>query len=327
MYIISSLASTTDGTATLSGGDSIATKRYIFKVYRMHETELESDKSDKGIYEEQDDDGVTYYYRGNVTNNYVKFAGYYWRVIRINGDGSVRLLYAGTTSTSEGSALSIGVSQFNSDITNPTYVGYMYSNTLDTSYEDTISNDNDSMIKTKLDSWYKTNIVDTGYSTYIADSGFCNDRSISPTSSGTGATALELTYYAPYYRMVNHVPTFSCPNASNDLFTLSGNNKGNGILTYPVGLITIDELAFAGASYGELNKMSYTYSSQTYWSLSPRYFYAPDTASHIWRAYADGSIGNDYVTNTYGVRPVINLKLDTEISGGIGTANDPFVVK
>ena len=327
IYKISSLSSTTDSTTTLSGGDNIATKKYTFKVYKMYETELESDKSDKGIYQGTDDDGTTYFYRGNVTNNYVKFANLYWRIIRINGDGSVRLLYAGTTSTAEDSALGIGTSQFNSVRTNPTYVGYMYSNTLNTSYVDTITNDNNSTIKTKLDTWYKTNIVDTGYSGYVADSGFCNDRSIASDSPGTGATASETTYYSPRYRIINHVPTFSCTNTSNDLFTITGNTKGNGELTYPVGLITIDELAFAGASYGYLNKMSYTYSSQTYWSLSPSTFYATYTSSFAWYASAAGSLGDYYVTSTIGVRPVINLSSETLISGGIGTANDPFIVK
>ena len=145
---------------------------------------------------------------------------------------------------------------FNVNKNDPTYVGYMYSNTLNTSYEDTITNDNDSTIKTKLDTWYKSNIVDAGYSTYVADSGFCNDRSIASDSPSDGATASEAVYYSSRYRIMNHVPTFNCPNASNDLFTLNRNTKGNGALTYPIGLITIDELAFAGASHGYLNKMN-----------------------------------------------------------------------
>ena len=327
MYKIKNLETITDSEVTLSGGDNVAIKIYTFKVYKMSETELESDKSDKGLYQGTDDDGVTYFYRGNISNNYVKFAENYWRVIRINGDGNIRLLYAGKTPNAEGSDLSIGSSKYNVERSNPTYLGYMFSNTLNTSYEDTIKNDNDSTIKTAIDEWYKTNIVDNGYSSYIADSGFCNDRSIASDSPGTGATSTERTYYAPRYRVMNHVPSFSCPNATNDLFTLSSNTKGNGKLIYPIGLVTIDELAFAGISYGYLNKMSYTYSSQDYWTISPNYFNTASTSSHGWRAIADGSVNYFNVVGSFGVRPVINLKADTEITGGIGTKNDPFIIK
>ena len=293
----------------------------------MYEQELESDKSDKGLYEAEDDYGTTYYYRGNVTNNYIKFGGFYWRVVRINGDGSTRLLYAGTVADAKGSLLGIGNVKFNETKNNPTYVGYMYSNTLNTSYLDTIKNDNNSTIKTSLDEWYKTNIEDKGYSKYLADSGFCNDRSLSLSSIGTGATASETSSYASSYRYANNQPAFTCSNISNDLFTLNANAVGNNKLTYPIGLITLDELIYAGLSKGLLNKMNYTYSSQTYWTMSPANYIKDYTTSHEWAAHVDGSVGSYDVSYALGVRPVINLKADTEITGGIGTKNDPFIVK
>ena len=83
----------------------------------------------------EDHDGKSYYYRGSVSNNYVQFAGYYWRIIRQNGDSSVRLLYAGTNSNATGDNLQIGTSAFNNQRNNPAYVGYMYGSTLNTSYE------------------------------------------------------------------------------------------------------------------------------------------------------------------------------------------------
>ena len=171
-----------------------------------------------------------------MSNNYVYFANAYWRIIRLNGDGSVRLLYAGTTPNATGSGLSIGISSFNSTRNSPAYVGFMYGNTINQSYELNIKNEKDSTIKTKLDSWYKTNIVDKGLSSYIADSGFCNDRSI---TSGDGVSLTSITYYGPYQRYTNHTPNLHCPN-QNDLFTVS-NTKGNQALTYPIGLITSDE--------------------------------------------------------------------------------------
>ena len=210
--------------------------RWRITAYAYTQSERESDKSDRGLYVGTDDYGETYYYRGSVSNNYVYFANAYWRIIRLNGDGSVRLLYAGTTPNETGSGLSIGTSSFNSTRNSPAYVGFMYGNTINQSYELNIKNEKDSTIKTKLDSWYKTNIVDKGLSSYIADSGFCNDRSI---TSGDGVSLTSITYYGPYQRYTNHTPNLHCPN-QNDLFTVS-NTKGNQALTYPIGLITSDE--------------------------------------------------------------------------------------
>ncbi len=326
IYKVMSLDSVNSSTITLSDGDSVATKIYTFKVYKMYETELESDKSDKGLYEALDDYGTTYYYRGNVTNNYVRFGGFYWRVVRINGDGSIRILYAGTTSSKEESLI-VEANKYSLLKGSPSYIGYMYSNSVNSSYDDNIKNENDSNIKTKLDNWYKNNIFDKGYSSYIADSGFCKDRSIAPDSPGSGATADKVTYYASRYRVMNYIPTFNCSSIFNDLFTLNGNSKGNEKLTYPIGLLTVDELAYAGLSYGYLNKMSYTYSTQSYWTMSPSYYNSDNAMPGIWLAFNEGNFGGANTFYVYGIRPVINLKADTEISGGIGTANDPFIVK
>ena len=293
-------------------------------AYAYTQSEQESDKSDRGLYMMEDQDGKSYYYRGSVSNNYVQFAGYYWRIIRQNGDGSVRLLYAGTSANATGSGLQIKTNAFNSTSTNPGYVGYMYGNTFNSSYAETHANENDSSIKTQLDSWYKTNIVDKGYSEYIADSGFCNDRSLDSGSDGVSTTAN--TYFKGHRRYVNHEPSLICPNASNDLFTVS-NEDGNQALTYPIGLITVDELMLGGLADGYLNRLSYTYSSSHYWTMSPSVFFATSTTALEFYAISSGDAGYSFVANTFGVRAVINLKADTPITGGIGTANDPYVIK
>ena len=322
MYRIVSVSGS-DGTTTGPGGTSIKTKIYRMTAYAYTQSEQESDKSDRGLYMMEDQDGKSYYYRGSVSNNYVQFAGYYWRIIRQNGDGSVRLLYAGTKANATGTELQIRTNVFNSTRTNPGYVGYMYGSTLNTSYEQTHANENDSSIKTQLDSWYKTNIVDKGYSEYIADSGFCNDRSL---DSGDGVSTTANTYFKGYRRYVNHEPSLICPNASNDLFTVS-NEDGNQALTYPIGLITVDELMLGGLADGYLNRLSYIYSSSNYWTMSPRHFDATDTAAFEFTAYSAGYAGHGFVTIAYGVRAVINLKADTPITKGIGTVNDPYVIK
>ena len=187
MYQIVS-ATSNDGTSTGTGGTSIKTKVYQMTAHAYTQNEQESDKSDRGLYMMEDQDGRSYYYRGSATNNYVYFAGYYWRIIRQNGNGSVRLLFAGTSASAVGDSLQIGTNAFNATRNNPGYVGYMYGSKFNTSYEQTHANENNSSIKTVLDNWYKTNIVDKNLEQYIADSGFCNDRSIYSGGDGVSTT-------------------------------------------------------------------------------------------------------------------------------------------
>ena len=317
-------ASITDGTSTGSVGTTIKTRTYNLKGYAMTQSERESDKSDKGLYQMEDDDGISYYYRGSVKNNYVKYAGYYWRIIRINGDGSVRLLYAGTTANASGSGLNIKSAAFNSKRDNPAYVGYMYGSTLNTSYEKTNANENDSNIKKELDNWYKTHILGTSNESVIADAGFCNDRSL---SSGDGySTTGSTTIYGPYHRYYQtKQPTLKCAQ-TNDLFTLSTNTKGNKALTYPIGLITVDELTMSGYAAGYINKSAYTYSTSHYWTMSPSFFHVPDAAMHEFFLNSAGYHSSTPVTSNIGVRAVVNLSSDAQISGGIGTSNSPYEI-
>lgn len=126
--------------------------------------------------------GTSYYYRGNVQNNYVKFANFYWLIVRINGDGSVRIIYDGTVAHANGEESTdrtIGNSKYNySDIDNA-YAGYMYGTPGSSTYEETHANVNDSEIKKYIDTWYENNIKTSKYENYLVDNVFCNNRSIS----------------------------------------------------------------------------------------------------------------------------------------------------
>ena len=325
MYELTS-ATYTDGTATGSGGTTIKTRKYNLSGYALNQTEQESDKSDKGLYQMEDDDGISYYYRGSVTNNYVRYAGAYWRIIRINGDGSIRLLYAGITPNATGNELLIQTNvKFNSKRNDPAYNGYMYGTTLNESYEKTTANEIDSNIKTVLDDWYKTNISGTDYETVIADAGFCNDRSV---YSGNGYTTTgSNTYYESWKRYSQtKQPDLKC-SQTNDLFTLTTNEKGNKALTYSIGLITVDELMLSGYAGGYINKSAYTYSSSTYWTLSSSCFLTGAVATYGFNLDGSGSLsGSQWITDRYGARPVINVKGDAKISGGIGTSSSPYEI-
>ena len=296
---------------------------------RLTGMELETDKSDKGIYQGTDDYGTTYYYRGNVKNNNVYFAGYYWKIVRINGDGSIRLMYNGTVKNASGTAQMINnnTGQFNSKYNDPAYVGYMYGDADATTFDEVHANTNDSTIKTKVDTWYKANIEDKGYSSYITNTvGFCGDRSIA--SGGDGIQTDKNTNFGAFGRYSANTAQFTCPNVERDLYTTTDSSIGNKALTYPVGLITYDELVYAGMDQRHVNKLSYAYSTQHYWTMSPSYFDATSGYATEWFQTGAGFLVPWYdVTIWSGARPVINLKADTLVTTGIGTSSDPYVVE
>ena len=286
-------------------------------------TKTNIDDKTNGIYSAKDDLGTSYYFRGNVTNNYVKFANKYWRIIRINGDGTIRMIYAGTSAHANGyddssaNDMSIGTSMFNSSYNDNTYVGYMYGTAGASTYANTHSNTTNSTIKTKLDSWYDTNIVNTGNEKYIADAIYCNDRSV---SSGTGIGKTETTY-AAVTRIDNGTPTLKCANNS-DKFTKS-TTIGNGKLTKMIGLITSDEIMYAGGT-ASANKEYYLYSGTWYWTMASNSF--ASGFAYVSFVGNPGFLYGRIVNNTGGaVRPVVSLKSEA-ISGGSGTTASPFLV-
>ncbi len=303
--------------------------------------------TDEGVYSMADDYGTSYYYRGAVTNNYVKFANKWWRIIRINGDGSIRMIYDGTqgyaNGTSNTARSALQRITFNTSVYDAKYAGYMYGpegTTSSTSYEQATTNMVSSNIKTQLDNWYKTNIVDAGFSSYVSDEIFCNDRSI-PGQSVTGwsvDTGLgygrNTTSYGAWSRFVDSTgsnsskpnPKFTCTN-KNDAFTVSDTTKGNGALTYPIGLITVDEIVTAGSGINTPNSNYYLYKGREYWSLSPCYF--SDGHISIFNVGGNGwlyrySVNNDAVDAV----PVINLSPKTAANlKGSGTMSNPYTVE
>ena len=392
--------------------------------YKYSPTPKSYDTSAVGMYSDEDNDGKTYYYRGSVAGNYVKFAGYYWRVIRVNGDGTVRMIYDGTTPHDNGESSSnrqVGTQAFNSYINDNTYVGYMYADpsnfvetnsgsasftynsglsatakyyfsktyTLDknsrsyklsgdliqgtiasdkvgyytcfstnkdatcqrlfytlkynsstsmnvsalgygtTNMEQSQSNDVNSTMKNYLDNWYKNNL--NSYTDKISkDTIFCNNRTTSNKQSGTYNNAgygMNPTIYGyeRYYNYANQGklgPDLSCP--LNDSFNVEGTN-GNKKLTYPVGLITLDEVLMSGGINGSVNRLYYLYTGQNYWTMSPNTFgnWLNSTTTSVSTGGSLFELGTD---GQNGVRPVINLDPDKITFTGNGTMQDPYVI-
>ena len=276
-----------------------------------------------GLYKEETSKGTTYYFRGTVDNNWVKFADKYWRIIRINEDGSLRLIYSGDGSAqTTGTGTQIGTSAFNSSYNNNAYVGFKYTT------NNVHGTGTNSTILTALNTWYTNNL--TSYADKIdGNTGFCGDRTPSTSSSSinnSGGTGTTTTYYAGYIRLdTNKQPTFDCSNSS-DLYTTSGSSQGNKALQYPIGLITADEVAFAGGVYGRTNQNYYLYTDWVYWTMSPYRFDVGWGGAYVFIVWSSGFLNNIRVNDAYGVRPVINLRSDVTISGGDGTVNNPYTI-
>ena len=301
--------------------------------------------TDEGVFEMDDDYGTSYYYRGAVENNYVKFAGFYWRIIRINGDGSLRIMYDGPQAYANGAnSLNrfIKTNQaYNENRNDAKYVGWMYGpagTVSSTSKEEAQTNTVDSTIKRVVDTWYKTNIIDKGYGNAVSDTLFCNDRSISGKEItgwandtglgyGTNVTAYGATARTGVWNSETtlSLPTFKCPQ-KNDAFTVNDTNTGNGALTYPVGLITADEIVAAGSGkYAIPNSNYYLYNpSSYYWSLSPFAMYSNGIV-YVFRVSTSGYLSSHYVNVGVAVTPVINLSAEyVKTLRGTGTMGDPY---
>ena len=244
-------------------------------------------ETNEGIFAENDEYGESYYYRG-AADNWVDFAGFYWRIVRINGDGTIRLIYTGTKDRHSYDNTQIGEAVYNPDYMPENYAEYIYSD-----------------IKKMTDDWYKTNIYEKGYDHLVADSGFCND--LTKTSSNE---------FSAYDRLVNlKKPSFKCLDKENNFLT-----KENGKLTYPVGIISWDEVAFAGATTESINQKYYLYTLKYYWTMTP----AKRRNRTIGYVGTNGNLHHLLVIYPYGVRPVINLKSGIAISGGDGTEANPY---
>ena len=269
-----------------------------------------------------------YYYAGNTTNNWVKFANIYWRIIRTNHDSSIRLLYVGTShDTTTGN---IGTSLFNQNYDSPKYVGYKYGE--DTSLDTIRNNTTDSTIKTTIDTWYQNNL--TNYTKYLSTSAvYCNDR-----SEGTGQTysASADFNFAPYYRMdydtdgAKANPSYNCTNIK-DAFSVDNTSAK---LDYPVSLMTADEIAFAGGVAFQNMSTPYawfisnsagTQVSTDWWSLSPILWGGSSASVWYWNS-GDASLNVSYVYGTYAVRPAISLKSCIKYSTGNGTYETPYEI-
>ena len=260
-------------------------------------------------------------WNGTTTNDM------YWRIIRTNADGSIKLLYAGTSPDSDKAY--VGLSEFNTTYDDPMYAGYKYGTT--GSLENNRLNTNDSTIKTYVDNWYKNNLI--AYTKYLSkDAVYCNDRNL---ASGQTYSTTSNFDYASWERIgTNKQPTYNCTNM-RDAFSV---NNTSAKLNYPIGLMSIDELSYAGGNsstrltapyvwyYTNANGES-SYGSLTFGSLSLVRWEGSYTL--VWGidgSDSPGFLNGIHTGGLHAVRPSVSLLSCNLISRGDGSANNPYVI-
>jgi hypothetical protein len=184
------------------------------------------------------------------------------------------------------------------------------------------TNEKDSVAKSNIDSWYKSNLID--YTNKLEDTVWCNDRTISSYGGWDKdkSNVNSWLYFSTRGRLESKKPSLLC-NRLNDKFTVNL-GTGNGDLKYPVGLITGDEISYAGGVIWSTNASYYLYTGQYYWSGSPSGFDTWNAAGFTLNS--SGNFSHYVVTYSRGLRPAVSLKSGTTISGGDGSSSDPYIV-
>ena len=288
-----------------------------------------------------DDYGTTYYFRGAVKNNYVQFANKCWRIVRITGDGSVKLVLHNDNISSSSNPCSsannsttaafakfsgnTSTTEFNTtNKTDNTSIGFMHGIENATDYASAHANTNKSTILTNLETWYKNNLE--SFETKLADVIWCNDKS-------GGSYGEEPTDYGAAIR--RETPSLICPNDNNggklSKFTVDDTTNGNGNLTYKIGLLTSDEVVYSG-HFNSYSDTSATYLQEnaigSWWTLSPG-SYNDDgggLTSTIYTVEASGSVNDTSPGYTSNLRPAIALIPTTKVTGS-GTSEDPYIIE
>ena len=344
-YTISNITSGKTCSITFKEDNPFTSGTLTYQLYKDKTTRLTSARGNgyntvytsdntKTLYTSTENGTTVYYFAGNATDNWVKFGknasnqDLYWRIIRTNSDGGVRLLYHGTSTTATDAVINTSTA-FNTIYNNPMYVGYMYGTS--GSLVNNRTNANNSTIKTTIDNWYKDNL-NTNYGKYISTTAvYCNDRSV---TNGTYSTSSSFDY-AAYTRLgSNKTPSYDC-SVTEDKFTVD-TSTGNGKLTYPIALMTADEVSFAGGLYGNNAPTWYYYNSAKgsstgstwWWLLSPLYWNGSlANVFSVYGSYLPGNLYNNSVDATYGVRPSVSLKSCVKTSGGDGSASTPYTIE
>lgn len=295
-------------------------------------------KTESSLLSTEDDYGTSLYFRGTVKNNYVEFANKCWRIVRITGNGAIKLVLHNDNINNKTNPCSSAnnsntaafahyngteyTNSFSSKLWDNAYIGFMYGTASSSDYASTHANLNKSEMLKNLETWYMNNL--TPYEDKIADVIWCNDKSTTGTGTGYGE---DNTHYRAFNRIAqNYLPTLICPKDNNNgklsKFTVRDTINGNGNLTYKIGLLTADEVVFAGYAHIYQNDAVYLLENtgnKAWWTMSP-------FQNNMVFCVSYGNVTfNDFYSSA-GVRPSIALNSDVTVTGS-GTSEDPYIVK
>ena len=267
-----------------------------------------------------------YYFEGNAQNNWVKFGGYYWRIIRTNHDQSIRMIYHGTSTTATDTYIGATINYGGDSSYNPMYVGYKYGTS--GSLENNRLNTTSGGMKNLIDRWYKNNLIN--YEKYLSkDAVYCNDRSIT-----TGSYSLTSKFnFAGATRIAdNHRPSYNCSNIS-DAFSV---NNTSAKLDYPIALITADEVTFAGGVtinntsvylYHNSNNAASLGSDNSWMTMTPYY---ASGESQLFDISYNGTLSSYSATSpgpgSHKIRPVISIVGNASWKSGDGSPSNPYTI-
>ena len=350
-YLISNSASSNSVSSTSTANPKTTSNiSSIYKVTAATSSQItykeilsQTVGTEKTLSKSEDDYGDSYYYRGKVIDNYVNFAGMCWRIVRIQGDGSVKLILEDQNTICNSSSYTgnwnIGTATFGHD--NSTYGSSKYV----INYLNPVSDASSALVNefkafqtgtltTKIKNTYNKELSD-----YLKVGDWCYDDTAYASNSSTSGTPLTeeqkinyynrpagvYFYYDSYIRLVGQstkTPTNKCNGT-----ILNQYNENTDMY---VATITVDEITYAGGKYNSTNYGYYLLNdyqrinTNYWWSLSPRDWYGSLSVSFV--VLADGHLGGVAVTSYYGSRPAVSLKSSTSISGGDGTKNNPYTV-
>lgn len=244
--------------------------------------------TNEGLIESTDEDGKTYYFRGKVDNNFVSFAGYTWRIVRINGNGTVRLILN---------------TLMNDDV-------YTYNtHTLPENREDyyTLANYEETTLASVLEDWYTNTLIP--YSKSISETKFCNETSIGKEEGST-------SYFLSYVSLIEE---------ENPSFTCSGNIYQNeiGLLSAEEAIF-----AGAYKNNGNTEFYLHNPSISKDWWLSTPYQVTSEHSVHMFSFSASQGLFefDNPLTDQRGLRPVISIRDDVLVTG-TGTEEDPYIIQ
>lgn len=272
---------------------------------------------------------TTYFYRGsNLLNNNLILGDNCYKIIRTTESGDVKAIFNGKRleNTCEDINVVERLSKFNNNSNYNAYVGYMYGNASSSDYENEHVNESSSVIKIYLDSWYNTNLKD--YSDMLSNSSiYCSNRTTSSftynkVAFGNEGFSNKVTGYDLMNKYYNTgLINLDCVNI-NDRFSVKS-NFGNNELSNSIGLITVEELYYAGFINMKDNKNNYLYSIYPYWTMTPAYYNKGNAYNFI---VNKNNLGQINVSQDSAIRPVISLKGELKVSSGDGSMENPYTL-